>query len=124
MQETFDPRVGEKRPREDDESEGQEPVPVQSYMVKQDPPTGPRISSGPAAGSGMPNGAMQSNSAMNQGQVNEDGFDSLYIGDLQWVWHYLSSWEACTDCRLSCDLVDNRRGFAQGGDWCWRNHRP
>ncbi|KAF8485761.1 hypothetical protein DFH94DRAFT_707851 [Russula ochroleuca] len=83
-QETFDPRVGEKRPREEDESEAEAPVPVQSYMVKQDLPTGPRISSGPAASSGIPNGAMQSNSAMSQGQVIEDGFDSLYIGDLQW----------------------------------------
>ena len=84
-QETFDPRVGEKRPREEDDSEAQEPVPVQSYMVKQELPTGPRMPSGPTASSGMPNGAMQSNSAMSQGQVMEDGFDSLYIGDLQWV---------------------------------------
>ena len=90
-QETFDPRVGDKRPREEDESEAQAPVPVQSYMVKQELPTGPRISSGPAAGSGIPNGAMQSNSALSQGQLIEDGFDSLYIGDLQWVWHYLTS---------------------------------
>jgi hypothetical protein len=84
-QETFDPRVGEKRPREEDDSEAQEPVPVQSYMVKQELPTGPRMPSGPTAVSGMPNGAMQSNSAISQGQVMEDGFDSLYIGDLQWV---------------------------------------
>jgi hypothetical protein len=100
-QETFDPRVGDKRPREEDESEAQAPVPVQSYMVKQELPTGPRISSGPAAGSGMPNGAMQSNSALSQGQLIEDGFDSLYIGDLQWVWHYLTSWEPCIDRLLT-----------------------
>ena len=121
-QETFDPRVGEKRPREEDESEeGQAPLPVQSYMVKQDLPTGPRISSGPAS-SGIPNGAMQSNSAISQGQVIEDGFDSLYIGDLQWVRRYFSSWEVYTDCLLTCVLVDNGRGFAQGGDWCRRLH--
>jgi hypothetical protein len=88
-QETFDPRIGDKRPREEDESEAQAPMPVQTYMVKQDLPTGPRIPSGPAS-SGIPNGAMQSNSAMGQGQAIEDGFDSLYIGDLQWVWRYLS----------------------------------
>jgi hypothetical protein len=63
---------------------------VQSYQVKQELPTGPRIPSGPPAG-GIPNGTMQSNGAMSQGQVIEDGFDSLYIGDLQWVWHCLTS---------------------------------
>ena len=121
-QETFDPSVGEKRPREEDESEeAQAPLPVQSYMVKQDLPTGPRISSGPPS-SGIPNGAMQSNSAISQGQVIEDGFDSLYIGDLQWVRQYFSSWEAYTNCLFTCVPVDNGRGFAQGGDWCGRIH--
>ncbi|KAH9997167.1 hypothetical protein BJV74DRAFT_826980 [Russula compacta] len=86
VQETLDPRVGEKRPREEDEAEVQAPpVPnVQSNLVKQDPPTGPRIPSGPAANSGISNGTMQSNSAIGQGLMIEDGYDSLYIGDLQW----------------------------------------
>jgi len=84
MQETVDPRVGDKRPREEDESDAQAPpVPIQTYIVKQEPPTGPRISSGPA-GSDMSNGTMQSNSAMSQSQMIEDGYDALYIGDLQW----------------------------------------
>jgi hypothetical protein len=83
--------VGDKRPREEDESEAQAPLPVQSYQSKQDVPTGPRISSGPPVGGGIPNGAMQSNSAISQGQVVEDGFDSLYIGDLQWVWRHVPS---------------------------------
>jgi len=84
-EESFDPKVGEKRPREEDESDAQEPpAPLQSYAVKQEPPTGPRISSGPTAGGGIPNGAMQSNSAISQGLMTEDGYDSLYIGDLQW----------------------------------------
>jgi hypothetical protein len=121
-QESFDPRIGDKRPREEDESEAQAPMPVQSYMVKQDLPTGPRIPSGPAANSGIPNGAMQSNSAISQGQAIEEGLDSLYIGDLQWVRHYLFSWEVYTDRLLSCILVDNGRGFAQGGDWRRRIH--
>lgn len=82
--EPFDPKVGEKRPREDDESDPQM-APMQSPPVKQEPPIGPRVPSGPAIGSVVPNGAMQSNSAMSQGQVMEDGYDSLYIGDLQWV---------------------------------------
>ncbi len=90
-QDSFDPRVGDKRPREEDDSEAQTPVAVQSYQVKQEIPTGPRIPSGPTAGGGIPNGAMQSNSAMSQGQVIEEGFDSLYIGDLQWVWRPPSS---------------------------------
>lgn len=90
-QDSFDPRVGDKRPREEDESEAQAPIPVQSYQVKQEVPTGPRIPSGPTVGGGIPNGAMQSNSAMSQGQVIEDGYDSLYIGDLQWVRRYVSS---------------------------------
>jgi len=85
MQETVDPRVGEKRPREEDESDAQvPPVPLQSFVVKQEPPTGPRISSGPTAGSDVSNGTMQSNSAMGQNQMIEDGYDALYIGDLQW----------------------------------------
>jgi len=81
MQEAFDPKVGEKRPRQEDESDAQ---PLQSPPVKQDPPTGPRILSGAVANSGVPNGAMQSNSALSHGQMIEDGYDSLYIGDLQW----------------------------------------
>ena len=86
MQETSDPRVGEKRPREEDESDAQgPPLPIQSYVVKQEPPTGPRMSSGPVVGNDIPNGAMQSNSAMSQSPMIEDGYDSLYIGDLQWV---------------------------------------
>lgn len=87
VQETLDPRVGEKRPREEDEAEAQAPpVPaVQSNPVKQDLLAGPRIPSGPAASSGISNGTMQSNSAIGQGQMIEDGYDSLYIGDLQWV---------------------------------------
>jgi len=86
MQETVDPRVGEKRPREEDESDAQvAPVPLQSFVVKQELPTGPRIPSGPAAGNDMSNGTMQSNSAMSQSQMIEDGYDALYIGDLQWV---------------------------------------
>jgi hypothetical protein len=90
MQETFDPRVGEKRPREEDESAQAPPMPIQSYVVKQEPPTGPRMPSGPAAGIDVPNGTMQSNSAMGQSQIIEDGYDSLYIGDLQWVRNYLA----------------------------------
>ncbi len=92
MQDSFEPRVGDKRLREEDESEALAPIPVQTYQVKQDIPTGPRMSSGPAASGGIPNGAMQSNSAISQGQVSEDGFDYLYIGDLQWVWCYLFFW--------------------------------
>ena len=79
--EPFDPKVGEKRPREDDELDPQAAL-VQSPLPKQDPPIGPRIPSGPAV---VPNGAMQSNSAINHDHVMEDGYDSLYIGDLQWV---------------------------------------
>src|SRR6266702_2297073 len=82
--EPFDPKVGEKRPREDDESDPQA-APVQSPPPREEPPIGPRITSGPAVGRGVPNGAMQSNSAVSQGQMMEDGYDSLYIGDLQWV---------------------------------------
>jgi hypothetical protein len=101
LQETSDPRVGEKRPREEDESDVQAPpLPIQSYIVKQDPPTGPRMSSGPTAGSDVSNGTMQSNSAMNQGQMIEDGYDSLYIGDLQWVRSYLASKEVYADHHL------------------------
>ena len=86
LQETSYPRVGEKRPREEDESDIQAPpVPIQSYVVKQEPPTGPRMSSGPISGSDVPNETMQSNSAMSQGQMVEDGYESLYVGDLQWV---------------------------------------
>ena len=97
MQETVDPRVGEKRPREEDESDAQvPPVPIQSY-VKQEPPTGPRISSGPVAGSGMLNGTMQSNSAISQSQMLEDGYDALYIGDLQWVRNCLALWKVYAD---------------------------
>lgn len=98
IQETADPRVGEKRPREEDESDAQvPPAPLQSYVVKQEPPTGPRISSGPVAGSDMSNGTMQSNSAMNQSQMIEDGYDALYIGDLQWVRNYLALWKVYAD---------------------------
>ena len=82
--EPFDPKVGEKRPREEDESDPQA-APVQSHPSKQDPPIGPRIPSGAAVGSGALNEAMQSNSAINQDHMMEDGYDSLYIGDLQWV---------------------------------------
>ncbi|KAH8977484.1 hypothetical protein EDB86DRAFT_3003565 [Lactarius hatsudake] len=81
--EPFEPKVGEKRPREDDESDPHAAL-VQSPPSRQEPPIGPRIPSGPAVGSGVPNGAMQSNSALSQGQMMEDGYDSLYIGDLQW----------------------------------------
>ena len=124
VQETVDPRVGEKRPREEDESDAQmPPMPVQSYVVKQELPTGPRISSGPAVGSDIPDVAMQSNSAMGQGQMIEDGYDSLYIGDLQWVRNNLASWELYADCLFASPLVDNRRGFAQGSPWCRRIHR-
>ena len=79
--------MGDKRPREEDDADTQAPpAPVQSYVTKQDPPTGPRIPSGPAMSSGIPNGVMQSNSAVSQSQtLIEDGYDSLYIGDLQWV---------------------------------------
>ena len=106
-QDTFDPRVGDKRPREEDESEAQAPIPVQSYQVKQEVPTGPPLSSGPPAGGGIPNGAMQSNSATSQGQGIEDGFDSLYIGDLQWVLvpPFLPRCRILTV--LTCVLVDN-----------------
>jgi hypothetical protein len=98
MQETSDPRVGEKRPREEDESDAQAlPLPIQSYIVKQEPPTGPRMSSGPGVGSDIPNGTMQSNSAMSQSQMIEDGYDSLYIGDLQWVRNFFASEEVYAD---------------------------
>ena len=90
MQEAFDPKVGEKRPRQEDESDTQA-IPVQSPSVKQDPPTGPRIPSGAVANNSVPNGAMQSNSALSHGQMIEDGYDALYIGDLQWV-RYCSFW--------------------------------
>jgi hypothetical protein len=97
-QETSDPRVGEKRPREEDESDAQDvPLPIQSYVVKQEPPTGPRMSSGPIVGSDVLNGTMQSNSAMSQSQMLEDGYDSLYIGDLQWVRNYLVLEEVYAD---------------------------
>lgn len=82
--EPFEPKVGEKRPREDDESDPQATL-VQSPPIKQEPPIGSRIPSSPAVGSGVPNGAMQSNSAINQDHMMEDGYDALYIGDLQWV---------------------------------------
>ncbi|KAI0295920.1 hypothetical protein B0F90DRAFT_1127107 [Multifurca ochricompacta] len=82
-QEIFDPKVGEKRPREEDESDPQA-VPVQSLPIKQEPSAASRISSGPAGSSGVLNGGMQSNSAISQSQMIEDGYDSLYIGDLQW----------------------------------------
>lgn len=108
MQETVDPRVGDKRPREEDESDTQvPPVPLQSYVVKQEPPTGPRISSGPA-GSDMSNGTMQSNSAMSQSQMIEDGYDSLYIGDLQWVRSYSALWKVYAD-RLFMGPPSGRR---------------
>jgi hypothetical protein len=84
MHEAFDPKVGEKRPREEDESDAQA-VPLQSPLVKQETPTGPRMTSGAVASSGLPNGAMQSNSALSHGQMVEDGYNALYIGDLQWV---------------------------------------
>ena len=73
-----DPKVGEKRPRPEDEMDVQPVVPAQGPSVnKQETlPTGPRMSGG------VPNGAMQSNSAS---QMVEDGYDALYIGDLQWV---------------------------------------
>ena len=87
-QEDFDPKVGEKRPRQEDESDAQS-IPVQSPLVKQDTHTGQRTTSGAVASSGVPNGAMQSNSALSQGQMIEDGYDALYIGDLQWVRSYL-----------------------------------
>ncbi|KAI0258370.1 hypothetical protein BC834DRAFT_911833 [Gloeopeniophorella convolvens] len=81
--ETPEPKVGDKRPREEDESEAQG-TPATSPPPRQGPPTGPRIPSGPAAGNGMPNTGMQSNGATNQAQVIEEGYDALYIGDLQW----------------------------------------
>jgi len=107
MQETVDPRVGDKRPREEDESDAQvAPVPIQSYVVKQEPPTGPRISSGPG-GSDMSNGTMQSNSAMSQSQMIEDGYDALYIGDLQWVRSYPALWKYMLTVSLWDPLVDD-----------------
>jgi hypothetical protein len=73
-----DPKVGEKRPRPEDEMDVQPVVPAQgpSANKQETLPTGPRMSGG------VPNGAMQSNSAS---QMVEDGYDALYIGDLQWV---------------------------------------
>jgi hypothetical protein len=108
IQETFDPRVGEKRPREEDDL-AQAPMPIQSYVVKQEPPTGPRLSSGPAAGGDVPNGAMQSNSAMSQSQMIEDGYDSLYIGDLQWVRNYLASQDVYANHLLLCMAFSGQR---------------
>ena len=94
--EPFDPKVGEKRPREDDEPDPQVAL-VQSPPPKQEPPLGPRIPSGPAVSSGVPNGAMQSNSAINQDHMMEDGYDALYIGDLQWVCCQHNFWGAYID---------------------------
>jgi hypothetical protein len=73
-----DPKVGEKRPRTEDEMDVQQAVSAQgpSASKQETLPTGPQMSGG------VPNGAMQSNSAS---QMVEDGYDALYIGDLQWV---------------------------------------